>query len=452
MRRTIDLLHGPVLSSLTRLAVPIMATSLIQMAYNLTDMIWIGRVGSNAVAAVGAAGMYMWLSNGLVALSKMGGQVNVGHALGAGQKEAAGESASGALWLCVLMGVIYGLGCALFASPLIGFFHLNSPVVIADARIYLQITCGLVLFSFLNQTFTGLFTAIGNSRAAFLSTASGLLINFVLDPVLIFGLGPFPRMGVMGAAVATVFAQAIVTLMFLIFALRDSVLFPYVHWKWIPRLESVRSIVRIGLPTCIQNMLFTGISMIIARLVAGYGDGAVAVQKVGSQIESISWMTADGFSAAVNSFIAQNHGAGNRQRIRKGYQSAMGIVLVWGVFCTLLLIFCPAPIFQIFITEPELLPMGVDYLVILGFSQLFMSVELTTAGAFSGFGRTLPPSVTSIIFTALRIPMALVLTKTALGLNGIWWSITISSIFKGVLLFIWFLFFLRRATRTEQAE
>ena len=72
-----------------------------------------------------------------------------------------------------------------------------------------------------------------------------------------------------------------------------------------------------------------------------------------------------------------------------------------------------------------------------------MSVELTTAGAFSGFGRTLPPSVTSIVFTALRIPMALVLTKTALGLNGIWWSITISSIFKGVLLFTWFLFFLR---------
>ena len=97
----------------------------------------------------------------------MGGQVNVGYALGAGQKETAGESASGALWLCVLMGVIYGLGCALFASPLIGFFHLNSPVVIADARIYLQITCGLVLFSFLNQTFTGLFTAIGNSRQPF---------------------------------------------------------------------------------------------------------------------------------------------------------------------------------------------------------------------------------------------------------------------------------------------
>ena len=114
--------------------------------------------------------------------------------------------------------------------------------------------------------------------------------------------------------------------------------------------------------------------MVLARFVASYGDAAVAVQKVGSQIESISWMTADGFAAAVNSFIAQNHGAGNKVRIRKGYSCAMGIVLIWGVICTLLLMLCPAPVFRIFITEPEILPMGIDYLVILGVSQLFRCV------------------------------------------------------------------------------
>lgn len=127
----------------------------------------------------------------------------------------------------------------------------------------------------------------------------------------------------------------------------------------------------------------------------------------------------------------------------------MGIVLIWGVFCTLLLMLCPAPVFRVFITEPELLPMGVDYLIILGVSQLFMSTEITTAGAFSGFGRTIPPSVIGIFFTALRIPLAVLLTDTALGLNGIWWSITISSILKGVLLLIWFLLFLRRETKPE---
>ena len=88
--------------------------------------------------------------------------------------------------------------------------------------------------------------------------------------------------------------------------------------------------------------------------------------------------------------------------------------------------------------------MGVDYLVILGVSQLFMSVEITTAGAFAGLGKTLPPSLSSTILTAARIPLAWVLVQTPLGLNGIWWSITISSIFKGIVLFLWLRSFLDR--------
>lgn len=444
MSKNVDLLHGPVLPSLTKLALPIMATSLIQMAYNLTDMLWIGRLGSDAVAAVGAAGMYMWLSNGLAALSKMGGQVNTGHAFGAGELKQAASYAAASLWLTGLLGLLYGFIAITCSRPLIGFFNLTSPQVIADARIYLQITCGAVVFSFLNQAFTGILTAEGNSRSSFGATLTGLVINMLLDPVLIFGVGPFPAMGVMGAAIATVLAQFIVTLTFLYHAKRDRVLFPHVRIFKNPGRDSFASIIRIGFPTCIQNMIFTSISMVLARLVAGYGDAAVAVQKVGSQIESISWMTADGFAAAVNSFLAQNHGAGKPDRIQKGYRSAMGVVLIWGVFCTLLLILAPTPIFKLFISEADVIPMGVDYLVILGVCQLFMSVEITTAGAFAGLGRTIPPSIVSIVLTGARIPLALCLVRTPLALNGIWWSITISCIFKGILLFLWFRRFRKR--------
>lgn len=89
MKKQVDLLKGPIFFGLTKLAVPIMATSLIQMAYNMVDMIWIGKIGSQAVASVGAAGMYLWLSSGIATLAKVGGQVKVGHALGGGRKEEA---------------------------------------------------------------------------------------------------------------------------------------------------------------------------------------------------------------------------------------------------------------------------------------------------------------------------------------------------------------------------
>ncbi|WMJ22056.1 MATE family efflux transporter [Paludicola sp. MB14-C6] len=441
MSKRINLLEGNIFTSLTKLAIPIMATSLIQMAYNLTDMIWIGQIGSNAVAAVGSASMFGWLSTGMAVLARMGGQVMVAQKWGAQKREEATEYASNSLQLGIFFSIVFGLIMFLFAKPLIAFFNLNSATVIADAEVYLKITGGAIIFQFVNQIFSGLITATGNSRTPFLTTTVGLFINIILDPVFIFGVGPIPPMGVAGAAWATIIAQGVVSLLFVFYAIKDTMLFHQVNVFQKPNWICQKEIIKIGFPTAIQSMTFTAISMIIARLIANFGDAAVAVQKVGSQIESISWMTADGFSVAINSFIAQNYGAKNIERAKKGYKSALSLISIWGTLSTLLLIFLAEPIFKIFITETAVIPVGVDYLVILGVSQLFMCVEIVTAGAFSGFGKTLPPSIVSITFTVARIPMALFLSSTALGLSGIWWSISISSILKGVILFVLFMIY-----------
>ena len=450
MRKTINLLEGNIFTSLTGLAIPIMLTSRVQMAYNMTDMIWIGRLSSDAVAAVGSAGMYMWLANGLVTMAKLGSQIKIAHTLGANDKNEATEYTKSALHLGIGFGVIYGLISVIFATQLIGFFNLNSLQVIADAKIYLMVTCGLVVFSFMNQIFTGILTAMGNSKTSFTATAIGLIINIILDPILIFGFGFIPAMGVLGAAIATVIAQAVVMTVFIYSVKEDTVIFSNVKLFSKPSMKHIRSITLIGLPAAIQSMIFTGISMIIARFIAGWGDSAIAVQKVGSQIESISWMTAEGFAAAVNSFVAQNFGANNIKRAKKGVTTAMGVVIVWGCFSTMLLIVFPEFIFKIFIPEAELLGMGVDYLRILGVSQLLMCIEITTAGAFQGFGKTMPPSIVGIILTSARIPMVIVLSATALKLNGIWWSISISSILKGVVLLTWFIIFIKKYEKTHQ--
>lgn len=451
IKQQVNLLEGSIAGALAKLAFPIMGTSLIQMAYNLTDMIWIGRVSSNAVAAVGAAGMYLWLANGVASIPRLGGQVKAAQALGAGNGENAAEYGKAAihvgLLLIFLCSAIYVLG----NDGLIGFFRLNHESVIRDARIYLVIVGSGLVFSFMNQIFMGLFTATGNGIATFRSTTVGLAVNIVMDPVLIFGIGPFPSWGVAGAAVATVVAQAIVFFMFCHLASKDSVLFGRIRLFTPSHLSHWRGIFKIGLPIAVQNIIFSGLSMIIARLIAGWGDAAIAVQKVGSQIESISWMTADGFATAVNAFVAQNYGARQKERIKKGYFTAMGLMLGWGFITSFVLIVFPDVIFQIFITEAAVLPMGVDYLRILGVSQLFMCTEITSAGAFQGLGRPLPSTVTGIAGNAARIPMAIILSGTALGLNGIWWSISISSIIKGIVVPVWFLFILRKYLKTLQS-
>ena len=388
----VDLLEGSIVRSLTSLALPIMATSLIQMAYNMTDMIWIGRVSANAVAAVGAAGMYLWLANGLAMIPRLGGQVKVAHELGAQNIERAASYGQAAFHLGALLVVLFTTLCITLNGPLIAFFRLNTPSVIADARTYLVIVAAGFFFSFFNQIFTGMFTAMGGSVVVLRSTAIGLVGNIILDPLMIFGIGPFPQMGVAGAATATVLAQAIVTAMFLLAARREMTVFPQIHIFQASQWRAWAEILKIGLPVSIQSMFFSGLSMILARLVAGWGDAAIAAQKVGSQIESISYTTAEGFATAVNAFIAQNFGAGRMERIRKGYWTAIGMIVVWSGFTTLMLVVFPVPLFRIFIPDDHVLQTGVSYLRIMGYSQILMCLEITSSGAFQGLGRPMPPS------------------------------------------------------------
>ena len=439
-----NLLQGNILKALIALSVPIMATSLLQMMYSMTDMIWIGRVGSNSVAAVGAAGMFVNLANGISAFLRVGGQVNVAHSYGANHKERAARFSRHALQAGLLLAILYGAILCIGKDACIDFFKFTNQQVIADAQLYLLIMGSFIFLPIINPICTAVITATGNSKTPFQVNTVGLFINLVLDPILIFGVGPIPAMHVFGAAVATVVAQVVVLLLFIRYMVHDQEVFSHMRFTSRITREYLSPIVKIGMPATVQGVMFTGISMTIGRIIASWGETAIAVQKVGIQVESISYMAADGFAAATNSFIAQNYGANQIHRAKHGYSTAMKVMIVWGLITTGILVFLPEPIFSVFITEADVIPLGVDYLRILGYSQLFMCMEILTSGAFSAYGKTLPPSIVSIVFTSMRIPMAILLGQTALGLNGVWWSISLSSVFKGVILVFLFLLFMKK--------
>ena len=440
-----NLTKGPILKTLTKLAIPIMASSFLGTLYNITDMAWIGLLGSKAVAGVGVGGMFTWFSQGLAAMARMGGQVQVAQCIGLGERDRAHGFAQAAVQLATLMGMAYAVISLLFTRQMVAFFQLTDPEAQTAALAYTKIACGLIVFSFLTLTMTGLYTAQGDSKTPFLANLIGLVTNMILDPVLILGPGPFPKLGVVGAAIATVTAQAIVmTIMILgvFIQKKENVLKGISLTAKIPK-EYLSGICRIGIPTAIQGMAYCAISMVLTRMVSAYGAEAVATQRVGGQIESISWNTADGFAAALNAFIAQNYGAGKMDRVRKGYRASLWTVGIWGLLISFVFICFPQAIADIFFHEPKAVATAVGYLVIIGFSEAFMCVELTTVGALSGLGRTRLCSIISITFTSARIPLAIILGGL-IGLNGIWWALSITSIIKGIIFTCTFLWITRK--------
>lgn len=435
MKKKNDLIEGDILASLVKLSLPIMGTSFIQMAYNMIDMIWLGRVGSKAVAAVGTAGFFTWFGMSLVLISKIGAEIGVAQSIGAKDKIAVKKYIKNSIQLNIILGVFFGAILIIFRKQLIGFFNLGDEEVINMAYTFLIIVALGINFNFINPLLTGICNGTGDSKTPFKINTIGLIFNIVVDPLLIFGIGPFPEMGVKGAAIATVLAQVLVTICFIYSLSKRTETYFRVNLLEKIDFDYLRKISKLGIPVAIENGLFSFFAMCIARIISGYGPTAIAVQKVGAQIEAISWMTAGGFSTALSTFVGQNYGANKWKRIYKGYYATIGISVVVGIFTTLLLVFGGRFIFSFFIQEPEAIRMGEVYLKILGYSQLFMCLEITTAGAFNGFGRTVYPAIVSVIFTGLRVPVAMYLVMPdMMGLNGVWWTISLSSVIKGVLL------------------
>ena len=436
--KTIVLTEGSIPRALTKLAMPIIGTSFVQMAYGFIDMIWVGRIGSGAVAAVGTAGFFTWLANALIIIPRIGAEVGVAQSIGRNDRQGTERAIRHSIQLIVVLSLIYAAALITFRRPLLSFYRLGE-VIEAQASSYLLIvSLGMVFFA-TNPIFTAIFTGAGDSTTPFRINTIGLVLNIILDPILIFGLGPVPRLGVTGAAIATIIAQVAVTFAFILEAIKRPELFGALKPSEKPDAWQLKRLVSMGLPMSLQSAFFTLIAMVIARIISNWGPLPIAVQNVGSQIETISWMTAGGFQSAMSAFVGQNYGAKKGQRIYRGYFMGLGIVSAIGVFASFLLIFGARPLFAIFIPEAEAIRLGVSYLRILGLSQFFMCVEIFTAGAFIGLGKTGPPSGVGITFNLLRIPAALLLSATSLGLDGVWWAISISSILKGLTLSTWYL-------------
>ena len=430
-----NLTEGPILRQLFMLAMPIMATSFIQMAYSLTDMAWVGRLGSEAIAAVGSVGILTWMTSSLSFLNKVGSEVSVGQAIGMKDETAARSFSTHNLTLALMISFVWACILFIFASPIIGIYELK-PNIADDAISYLRIVTTAFPFVFLSATFTGIFNAAGRSKVPFTINAIGLGINMILDPLFIFVFDWKTD----GAALATWLAQAIVFALFVHQLKFKRILWDdFLFFGKLKKLYTIK-IFKIGLPVATLNALFAFANMYLGRIASTVGGhlGLMAMT-TGGQIEAITWNSAQGFSTALSAFVAQNYAARQIHRVMKALKSMFFITFVFGMICTCLFIFCGNDIFSIFVPEKEAYETGGLFLRIDGYSQLFMMLEITVQGVFYGIGRTVPPAIISVVFNYLRIPLALFFVSLGWGLAGIWWCVCLTSILKGIIILVWFL-------------
>lgn len=440
IKKRVNLTEGNISTALLKLAVPIILTNFIQTAYGMIDMIWVGRLGSSSVAAVGTASFFINLALSLFALITIGTGIKISHAVGANNKKDINNYIKNGFVMTFLLSAIYTIVVITFRKQLIGFYELG-PEVEKMAINFLTISAIGVVFMYFNVLLSTILNSFGESKIPFKANTIGIILNIVLDPILIFGVGSFKGLGVTGAAIATLLSRIIVVIIFIYMAKER---FSSIDMKEKINLEKFMEVVKKGAPVAAQRVVFTLIAMSIGKIIADFGATAIAVQKVGVQIESISYMTIGGLQGAIAAFVGQNYGAGKLDRIKEGYKKSIIMTMIFGGTISMIFLVFPKAIFSIFMDEPQALEMGIGYMRILAISQVFMCMELLTVGAFNGIGRSYAPPIVSIIFTAARIPMAMVLSMDNLfGINGIWMSISVSSLIKGIILVTWFIVVIR---------
>lgn len=432
-----DFTQGGIFRQLIKLALPLMAVSFIQMTYNMVDIIWIGRLGSKSVAAVGTVGMLMWMMNSFGLLSKVSAEVSIGQSIGSKRMDKAMLYASHTTTIAIILGLFFAVFFFLFPQVSISFFRLE-PDITQEGINYLRIISFGVPLMFLILNFSGIYIGTGRSDIPFYFNAIGLILNILLDPLFIFGFGFIPKMGSQGAALATTLSQLVVLILFIRHLRKKNGILNRFHFLIKPHRTYTLNILKLGVPVAAMNVYFSVINMNLTRIASIYGGHlGVTSQTTGGQIEGITWNTSQGFATALGSFVAQNFAARKMDRARKAYRYTLVAMATLGIIVSAAFMLFGKEIFSVFIPEREAYLAGGDYLFILGISQIFMMLELTTQGMFNGISKTMPPAIISIVFNTFRIPLAVILAKT-MGVNGVWWAITVTSIIKGTILFIWY--------------
>lgn len=430
------LVKDRVLYTVIRMAVPMLAGTFAMNAYNLTDTWFVSRLGTNALAAMSFTFPVIMLLVFIMRGLGTGAMTVVAHALGRGKQQTAARITTHAVFLSSILALCLTVAGLLTIKPLFARLGATGEVLILTQQYMWIWYCGLVI-RVVQIMFADVIIGSGNTKAVSFLMVGGTVLNFILDPMMIFGLWGCPKMGMQGAALATVISEALVLVAAFYFIHKKHHLIIFVSHSRLRIISSWRRILRIGIPAILSSILTPISAAVVIKIVSGFGYAAVAAIGVASRIEMFAFMIPMTVGMSLVPFVAQNYGARRFDRIRAVQKGAMLFALIFGVIIAGVFFIIARPLGELFSSDPKVVDILVRYIYITCLGYGFMEVHRYAGFCMIGIHQPISSVfLNTIRMIILMIPLAYFGAKL-FGIYGIFWGRLITDICSAVIGIIW---------------
>ena len=426
------------LASLLAVSVPIIITNLLQTAYQMTDTFWVGRLGSEAVAAVSLTFPVLFFAFSLGIGLSIAATVLIAHAWGRGDREAADRIATQSIVTMIVVSLALLVLGSLFAERIMMAIGAEGEVL-RLATEYLRISFLGVPFLFVFAVYQSIVRGIGEVRAPLIIVFVTVLLNLVLDPLFIYGWGVFPELGVAGAAMASVVTQGLSACIGFVLLARSSSLVR-IRTRYLPiALDVQRKMFSLGIPSSIDVGLRSFSLLIMAFIVARFSTPIIAAYGIGQNVLSFVVIPALGLSIAVSAMVGQNAGANRFDRVQESVRiaSILGFVSL-SIIGGFVVLFAPFIIGFFVPGDPLVLELGSSFLRIMGFTFGLIGIHLVISGALRGVGRPRASLwISAISLFVIKIPLAWFLSQSGLLETGIWIAVAVANVAGALIAVAW---------------
>ena len=421
-----------ILKLLLTMALPMVISMLVNSLYNIVDSFFVAKISENAMTAISLVFPMQNFINSVMIGFGIGINAVIAFYMGASDKETADKAASQGLFLSTIHGIVLMSGCIILIRPFLNMFTNDQTVI--DLGVKYSVTAfAFSLMLAWELVFEKTFQAVGRMTVSMTAMLTGCITNIILDPVLIFGLGIFPRMGIEGAALATGIGQTVSLIVYIIIYIFRPIPVRFTRKYTKPEKILCVKMYSIGIPACLNMALPSLLISALNVILAAYSQVYVFVLGVYYKLQTFLYLPANGVVQGMRPLIGYNYGAGETKRVKKIYATATGIVLVIMCIGTAVCLCIPETLIGLFTSNETTISAGAAALRIISAGFIVSSVSVTASGALEGLGKGIPSLIISIFrYVAVIIPAAFILSRIY-GAAGVWHSFWITEIITAVI-------------------